>query len=71
MQIQQKIFELAKAYKDNLESQVKNRVEEMKYDDNRHFALYNALGVSNKEGEKIDVYQNKGRFLYKYAGSFL
>src|SRR5438132_11876081 len=23
------------------------------------------------EGKLIDVYQNKGRFLYKYAGSFL
>ncbi|HET1342480.1 TPA: ApaLI family restriction endonuclease, partial [Streptococcus pneumoniae] len=24
-----------------------------------------------EEGENIDLYQNKGRFLYKYAGSFL
>ncbi len=29
------------------------------------------LGVSENEGKLIDVYQNKGRFLYKYAGSFL
>ena len=29
------------------------------------------LGITNEEGYKIDLYQNKGRFLYKYAGSFL
>jgi len=29
------------------------------------------LGITNKEGQQIDEYQNKGRFLYKYAGSFL
>lgn len=32
---------------------------------------YQVLGVSPKEGHDIDVYQNKGRFLYKYAGAFL
>jgi hypothetical protein len=29
------------------------------------------LGISDEEGRLIDVYQNKGRFLYRYAGSFL
>lgn len=29
------------------------------------------LGISDNEGNLIDTYQNKGRFLYKYAGSFL
>ena len=29
------------------------------------------LGVTNEEGNLIDLYQNKGRFLYKYAGAFL
>ncbi|HEV1321372.1 TPA: ApaLI family restriction endonuclease, partial [Streptococcus pneumoniae] len=24
--------------------------------------------ISFEEGENIDLYQNKGRFLYKYAG---
>jgi hypothetical protein len=43
----------------------------MKEDDNAHYILYNALGVSNEEGNSIDVYQNKGRFLYKYAGTFI
>jgi uncharacterized protein (DUF1810 family) len=29
------------------------------------------LGISTQEGQLIDAYQNTGRFLYKYAGSFL
>lgn len=45
--------------------------EEMKEDDKSHFLIYQVLGVTDEEGELIDVYQNKGRFLYRYAGSFL
>src|SRR5581483_9630325 len=33
--------------------------------------LYQVLGISDAEGRLIDIYQNKGRFLYKYAGTFL
>jgi hypothetical protein len=40
-------------------------------DDRSHVLIYAVLGVSESEGKLIDVYQNKGRFLYKYAGSFL
>ncbi len=47
------------------------RITEMKADDNSHYLLYRVLGVTNAEGKLIDEYQNKGRFLYKYAGSFL
>ncbi len=41
-------------------------------DDNRsHVLIYQVLGITKEEGELIDLYQNKGRFVYKYAGSFL
>jgi len=43
----------------------------MKADDNSHYLIYRVLGISNEEGVLIDEYQNTGRFLYKYAGSFL
>lgn len=43
----------------------------MEGDDNSHYLLYRVLGISFDEGKAIDLYQNKGRFLYKYAGSFL
>lgn len=46
-------------------------MEEMKEDDRSHFLIYQVLGVSDKEGQLVDEYQNKGRFVYKYAGSFL
>lgn len=43
----------------------------MEDDDQAHTLCYRVLGISEEEGRLIDVYQNKGRFLYKYAGSFL
>lgn len=62
---------LADHYSDNLKGKVDERMAEMASDDNSHYLIYRVLGVSNKEGSMIDLYQNKGRFLYKYAGSFL
>lgn len=47
------------------------RLEEMQQDDNSHYLIYQVLGVSQNEGVLIDQYQNKGRFLYNYAGKFL
>ncbi len=66
-----KISELADTYADALNNKVVERVEEMISDDNSHYLIYRVLGISIEEGCMIDVYQNKGRFLYKYAGSFL
>lgn len=43
----------------------------MESDDNSHYLIYRALGISVEEGRKIDLFQNKGRFLYKYAGTFV
>jgi ApaLI-like restriction endonuclease len=71
MPTEDKIRELAAAYADKLKSKMAARVEEMKEDDKSHFLIYQVLGVTDEDGELIDVYQNKGRFLYKYAGSFL
>lgn len=43
----------------------------MKADDNSHYLIYRVLGITFEQGQLIDSYQNTGRFLYKYAGSFL
>lgn len=67
----EKIKELATKYRDNLKEKLENRLIEMQNDDNSHYLIYRVLGISEKEGKHIDIYQNKGRFLYKYAGSFL
>lgn len=69
--MEQEIKDLAKKYADSLESKIDDRMEEMKSDDKSHYLIYQVLGISDKEGHLIDLYQNKGRFLYKYAGSFL
>ena len=65
------IRKLADGYRAELSSQIEKRVDEMCSDNNSHYLIYRILGISTSEGQLIDVYQNKGRFLYKYAGSFL
>lgn len=71
MSIEQELRSLAKVYSKKLSEQIDERVAEMEEDDQSHFLIYRVLGVTTKEGKMIDIYQNKGRFLYKYAGSFL
>ena len=63
--------ELAKKYASDLDTKVSARMKEMQDDDKSHYLIYQILGITDEEGELIDLYQNKGRFLYKYAGSFL
>ena len=71
MAIKDEIRALAAKYASRLKANVDARVLEMKADDTSHYLIYRVLGITDVEGELIDVYQNKGRFLYKYAGSFL
>lgn len=71
LNIEQQIRELATSYAANLKQKIEDRIEEMQEDDSSHFLVYRVLGVSTKEGRLIDIYQNKGRFLYNAAGRFL
>ncbi len=66
-----KIRNISDEYASNLDEKVNERKLEMKGDDNSHYLIYRVLGVPFEEGSLIDIYQNTGRFLYKYAGSFL
>lgn len=70
-EVYNKIRDLADEYAKNLDDKVANRIREMQDDDNSHYLIYRVLGVSVNEGKMIDEYQNKGRFLYQYAGTFL
>ena len=65
------IHNLADHYSARLQAQIAVREKEMEADDTSHHLVYRVLGVSDAEGRLIDLYQNKGRFLYKYAGAFL
>lgn len=69
--IAEKIRNLAAEYAEELKGKIDQRVEEMRDDDRSHFLIYRVLGIADEEGNLIDVYQNKGRFLYRYAGTFL
>ena len=71
MPIRQAIKELALDYSNRLITAIDARTEEMLTDEVSHYLIYRVLGISHAEGQQIDLYQNKGRFLYKYAGSFL
>jgi hypothetical protein len=71
MTVENEIKTLATEYSDRLKKAIAARVEEMKSDDFSHYLIYRVLGITDQEGHLIDLYQNKGRFLYKYAGSFL
>ena len=71
MAIKDEIRTLADKYASELKLSIDERVAEMEHDDRSHVLIYRVLGITEAEGKLIDVYQNKGRFLYKYAGSFL
>lgn len=70
-EIEEKINVLIQKYRKELKSKIDTRMLEMKNDNISHYFIYKVLGIKEKEGMLIDEYQNKGRFLYKYAGSFL
>jgi hypothetical protein len=69
--IEEAIRLLARGYADRLKKGIEKRLKEMEGDDRSHFLIYQVLGIGDREGRLVDEYQNKGRFLYKYAGSFL
>lgn len=69
--IVESIRQLAESYAQRLAARIALRKEEMVADDTGHYLIYEVLGVSREEGAKIDDYQNRGRFLYRYAGGFL
>lgn len=71
MTIEQQIRELAINQSTKLLTAINQRTLDMQADDVSHYLIYRVLGISSQQGQQIDLYQNQGRFLYKYAGSFL
>ena len=71
MEIADEIRTLAARHASTLRQRVAERLDAMEHDDDRHLLIYRVLGVNGEEGRRIDRYRNQGRFLYKYAGSFL
>lgn len=69
--IAEKILALSEKYSKTLRQKMTGRITEMEADNNSHYLIYRVLGIATEEGKLIDEYQNMGRFLYKYAGSFL
>ena len=71
MTIETELHQLAVRIRDSLALQVESRRQDLEADDTSHQELYRILGVPPSECAKIDLYQNVGRFVYKYAGTLL
>ena len=67
----ERLNEIILKYRTGLQKKIQERKVEMESDNNDHYMLYNALGFTSDEGYQIDLQQNVGRFLYKYAGSMI
>ena len=67
----ERLIEIILRYREELQRKIRERKVEMESDNNEHYMLYNALGLTSAEGYQIDFQQNVGRFLYKYAGSLI
>ena len=65
------IAEIAGIYRERLQESISGREADMYGDDTRHYIIYRVLGISSSQGYTIDLHQNIGRFLYRYAGAFL
>lgn len=65
------IRKIAADYRQQLATNIKQRVVDMAAEDAAHQLVYDVLGVPAAEGRQIDLYQNKGRLLYRHAGSFI
>ena len=70
-QLKDKLNSIIEQYNLMLNEKINLRKIEMQEDNLDHYLIYNILGIDNDEGFNIDLYQNIGRFLYKYSGSLL
>jgi len=71
MLAQDRIRNLASEYSLQLQKQIDGRIVEMQLDNTSHWLIYRVLGISDIEAERIDRYQNIGRFVYRFAGGFI
>lgn len=65
------IHDVIDTYRKFLTRAIELRTEEMIHDSNEHYLIYKVLGIPVEEHAQIDHYQNKGRFVFKYAGALL
>ena len=56
IEVYDKVKKLADKYAIELKNHVDSRIEEMRLDDTSHYLIYRVLGVTNEEGNLIDLY---------------
>ncbi len=71
LSLSDKLDKIVERHRISLSKNIEKRRHEMELDNIEHLKLYELLGFSEEEGRKVDLYQNIGRFVYKYAGSLI
>ncbi|MFZ4814161.1 MAG: ApaLI family restriction endonuclease [Phototrophicaceae bacterium] len=71
MPIEDAIRQLAQTYAKTLQSKITDRDLALQHEPTDHYLIYRVLGIPLAEGQRVDRYQNMGRFVYRYAGSLL
>jgi len=69
--LEQRCTQIIRQHREQLASKIKERRSEMELDTTDHYLIYRVLGIEEEESPKIDIYQNIGRFVYKYAETLL
>ena len=69
--LKEAVDEVTSRVRNALAAAVAARRADLLEDDTSHYEVYRILGVPPSECELIDLYQNVGRFVYKYAGALL
>jgi DNA-directed RNA polymerase subunit H (RpoH/RPB5) len=69
--LEDQVRRIVEDHRTKLALQIELRRKELIVDDDEHQQIYQVLGIPAEECPKIDLYQNIGRFVYKYAGALL
>ena len=55
MDSNEKLIKIIKKYRDAFQKKIEERKLEMECDNNEHYVIYNALGITDTEGYQIDL----------------
>lgn len=69
--LEERCITIVERHRARLARHIELRRAEMSLDNVDHYLLYRVLGIREDEIERIDLYQNIGRFVYRYAGAML
>lgn len=69
--LEDQVAKIVLDYRATLAEKIASREKELLTEATDHQDVYRVLGIAPEDCPKIDLYQNIGRFVYRYAGSLL